>query len=290
MSAPSLPDLLVSHWELSPLPSILAVAVAVVYVGAAVRLGRRWPVRYTAAFTAGIACGVVAVDSGLDAYDDRLLSAHMSQHMILLLVAPLLLLIGRPATLALRTLRGPRRRSLARALERARPLTRAWCCLLVFALVVLLTHLPAFYDATLAHPLLHETEHGLFLIAGLLLWWPLLDGDPVLTERLSGLGRLVYLLIAMLPMALVGAYLNWQSVVVYPPYTDTARRLGVSALRDQATAGAIMWVLGNTIMVLVGLWAVMAALSDEERRQAARDRYAGIAAWPGAGLERRAPQ
>jgi putative membrane protein len=290
VSVPPLPDLLVSHWQLGPVPTALGAVAAVAYLTAALRLGRRWPLRFTLAFEAGIACTLIALDSGLDSFDDQLLSAHMSQHMILLLIAPLLLLSGRPATLALRTLHGARRRSLARALARARPLTRAWCCLVVFALVVVLTHLPAFYDATLTHPPLHEAEHGLYLLAGLLLWWPLLDGDPVLTERLGGLGRLIYLLLAMLPMALVGAYLNWGSTVVYPPYARAARPLGISALHDQATAGAIMWVLGNTVMVLVGLWAVMAALSDEERRQQARESYAAPAPWPAPRLEGRAPR
>ena len=48
----------------------------------------------------------------------------------------------------------------------------------MFAAVVVLTHLPAFYDATLRAPRLHYGEHVLYLLAGLLMWSPLLDGDP----------------------------------------------------------------------------------------------------------------
>lgn len=273
MSVPSLPELFVSHWQLDPVLAAGATLAAAAYLAGALRLGRRWPLSRTVAFTAGLACVVVALQSGLDGYDAQLLSAHMVQHMLLLLVAPLLVLLGQPLALALRVLHGQSRRNLARALARARPLTRPWWCLAVFYVVVLSTHLSAFYDLTLRHAAVHDLEHALFLLAGTLMWWPLLDGDPVLTQRLSGLGRLLYLLVGMLPMAIVGAYLNRHTTVVYAPYAQAARALGISALGDQATAGAIMWVIGNTIMVLVGLWAVMAALSAEERRQQAREAY-----------------
>jgi len=105
----------------------------------------------------------------------------------------------------------------------------------------------------------------------LLMWSPLLDADPAPRRRLNGLGKLAYLIIAMMPMALVGAYLNRHATLFYPPYGPPARALGISALDDQAQAGAIMWVAGNSVMVVVGLWAAVAAMVAEERRQVARD-------------------
>lgn len=274
MSPPTLPALFVSHWQLSwPLTAEETLSAAL-YVAAAARLGRRWPLYRTLSFLIGIGLVAVALESGLDSYDDALLSVHMTQHMLLLLGAPLFILVGRPAALALRVLRGRRRRQLAHALARTRPLMRPWWCLSAFYVIVLATHLTGFYAQTLRHPALHDAEHVLYLVAGGLLWWPLLDGDPVLTHRLSGLGRLLYLLIGMLPMAVVGAYLNRYPHVVYAAYAAPARTFGISAVSDQATAGAIMWVVGNSIMVFCGLWAVMAALSAEERRQQAREAYA----------------
>jgi putative membrane protein len=270
-AAPSLPALLVSHWEVRWPLDVAAVAAATSYVLAARRVRGGWPARRTAAFLAGIGCVLVALQSGIGAFDDRLLSAHMVQHMLLLLVAPLLLLGGRPFLLTLQALPSPRRPAIARALARVARATRPLPCLAVFYAVLLLTHLPAFYDATLTHPLLHDLEHALYLSAGLLLWWPILDADPAPTRRLGGLGRLVYVLAAMPPMALVGAFLNRHPSLVYPAYGQPGHALGVSALTDQQQAGAIMWVAGNTLMVAVGLWAVLAALVAEERRQRARE-------------------
>jgi len=277
VSAPSLLSLLVSHWTLSASVIVPAVGAAGLYVLGTRRAAGPWPARRTAAFMAGIGAVIVALQSGIDSYDDRMLSDHMIQHLLLLLVAPPLLLGGRPVILALRALPPNRRRSFARILDRARRFTGPVPSLGVFTAAVLLTHLPSFYDATLSHPALHDAEHALYLAAGLLMFSPLLDGDPVPRRRLDGLAKLVYFIVAMMPMGLIGAYLNRQATLVYPAYGPPAHALGISALRDQAQAGAIMWVIGGSIMVAVGLWAAVAAMVAEERRQVGRDARADAA-------------
>lgn len=271
MSAPSLPSLVVSHWHPSGFVDLAVAASAALYIWGTLLTRTPWPLRRTISFVGGLACVLVAVDSGIGAYDDQLLSVHMVQHMLLLLVAPLLVLTGRPVILALRTLPVPYRRSLVAMLYRMAAVARPVVCLVAFWAVLLLTHLPVFYNATLRHPALHEAEHALYLVAGLLLWWPLLDVDPVPAHRLGGLGRLVYLLATMPPMAIIGAYLNRHLVLVYPAYGPPAHAMGISAVVDQQQAGAIMWVAGSVVMIAVGLWAAIAALVAEERRQQARE-------------------
>ncbi len=285
MSAPSLLSLPVSHWSPGPTVIVPAIAAAVLYLIGIRRAGGGWPLRRTFSFLTGIVCVLVALQSGFDAYDDQLLSVHMWQHMLLLLLAPSLLLGGRPLILALRALAPPRRSALARAMARTRWMTAPGPALAVFAAVVILTHLPAFYDATLRHAGLHDLEHALYLAAGLLMFSPLLDADPAPARRLDGLGRLIYLIVAMMPMALVGAYLNRHATLFYPAYGPPARALGVSGLDDQGHAGAIMWVGGNVFMVAVGLWTALAAMVAEERRLVAREARAASAI----NSERRSP-
>jgi cytochrome c oxidase assembly factor CtaG len=271
MSAPSLPSLLVSDWAPTWPVVLPAAASAALYARAAARAPRSWPLRRTASFLAGLGCVLLALQSGIDGYDDQLLSVHMVQHMLLLLIAPVLLLGGRPLILALRVLPPGARRRLASALARVRPVTGPVPALCVFGAVLVLTHLASLYDAAVRHPALHDLEHALYLVAGVMLFSPLLDGDPAPARRLSGLGRLAYVIAAMVPMALIGAYLNRHATLAYPAYAPPARALGIEAVDDQAQAGAIMWVAGNTIMVLVGLWAAVGAMLAEERRQRARD-------------------
>jgi cytochrome c oxidase assembly factor CtaG len=271
MSKPTPLSLLIGHWQLDWALTAQVAAVSALYLWGVQRVGRRWPLRRTISFLAGIAVVLVALESGLDRFDDRLLSVHMIQHLLLLILAPLLLVGGRPALLALRALPTQERRTLARALSRARPFTGPLSCLGVFTAVIVITHVPSFYEATLRHSALHDAEHLSYLIAGSLMWWPLLDGDPAPRRRLSGLGKLVYLLAAMPSMALIGAYLNRHPTLVYPAYAPPAHALGVSAVVDQQQAGAIMWVLGTSIIVAAGLWAAVAGMVAEERRLRARE-------------------
>ena len=272
MSAPALPTLMWHHWEPAWALDALVALTALGYLQAARCIPGRWPARRTLAFLAGLACVVIALQSGIDAYDDRLLSDHMVQHLMLLELAPLLMLAGRPGILLLRSAPRPSRQVIAHRFTQVRPLTRPLFCLALFSVVVSLTHLPFFYDATLRHPALHEFEHALYVTAGLFLWWPVVDGNPVPGRRLDGFGRLAYVIAAMLPMTLVGAYLDRAPSLVYAAYGPPARALGISAVVNQQQAGAIMWVLGSTLMVGAGLWLAMAALVAEERRMQVAER------------------
>ena len=197
MSPPALPTLLWHAWAPTWSLDVEAVLAGLLYLLAVRRTRSRWPARRTAAFLAGIACVLVALQSGIDAYGDRMLSVHMVQHLLLLELAPLLVLAGRPGLLLLRAAPRSARPVLVRGLERLRPLTHPIACLAVFGVVVAATHLPGFYDATLRSPALHDAEHVLYLLAGLLMWWPLLDPDPLARHRLDGFARLVYVIAAM---------------------------------------------------------------------------------------------
>lgn len=276
MTAPPLLTLLWRGWEPAwSLDAMAALAVAL-YVLAVRRARAPWPARRGFAFAVGVACVLVALQSGVGAFDDRMLSAHMVQHLMLLEVAPLMLLAGRPGLLALRAAPRNARPWIVRRLEALRPLTEPVWCLVLFGVAVSATHLPAFYDATLRHPALHDGEHLLYLGAGLLMWWPLVDADPLARRRLTGLGRLVYLIVAMVPMSILGAYLSRHTSLVYGGYAAPARALGISAVADQQQAGAIMWVIGSTVMIAAGLWQAMVAMMEEERRLVVRERRTAL--------------
>ncbi len=281
MSPSEVARLFVTHWHVAVSLDVEVALVATVYLWA-LRRTRRWPAGRTLAFLAGLAVILVALQSGVDAYDDRLLSVHMVQHMLLLLLAPLLLLAGRPQVLVLRATPAGGRAHLLQVMRLLRPLTHPLGALIVFTIVLVGTHLPAFYDATLRHPGLHDGEHALYVVAGLLLLSPLLDGDPVPAHRLGGLGRLIYMLAAMPAMAAVGAYLNRHTPLVYAPYGAPTRALGINPLVDQDQAGAIMWVAGDLFMAAVGLSSALAAMVGAERRQQAREAYAARSGWPDA--------
>jgi putative copper resistance protein D len=274
VTAPSIPQLLVGRWQPSWPVLLEAAAVVLLYAVAGTRT-RGWPLARTGSFTAGVGLVVLALCSGLDAYDERLLSAHMTQHLLLLLAAPLLLLAGRPGALALRALPPRARPELARILRRGESVAHPAVCLAVFYAVVIGTQVPGVFDAAARHSGLHAVEHGLYLLAGMLYLWPLVGATSV-RRRLGGLASFVYVIAAMPACALVGAYLNRAASVVYPLYRAPAQQLGVSALTDQAQAGAIMWVGAHAFLIGLALWLLMSRLSAEERRQQLRETHGAV--------------
>lgn len=267
----SLVGLLVHGWQFAAVPSALCALTAAVYLGAVRRTPRPWPAAHTLAFLAGLATIVVALDSGIGAEDGWRLSAHMLQHVLLLDLAPPLLLEGMPGRLLLGVLGRPYRRRVGRALMVVGHQLGPIRCLVIYTVVLLGTHVPVIFDAALVHPLLHDAQHVAYLLAGTILWWPLL-GSPN-PRRVGPVPRLLYLTAAMVPMTLFGAWLNRDPTLLYPLYAAPARSLGISALADQQQAGAIMWVLGTAVMGLLGLVTVVRSLLAAERRQQARERH-----------------
>ncbi|MEA2425859.1 MAG: hypothetical protein QOH13_2269 [Thermoleophilaceae bacterium] len=246
------------------------VAFALLYALGARRV-RHWPAWRSAAFGAGLAVLALALCGGVEQWADRMVSVHMTQHLLLSLVAAPLLVLGAPVRLALGALPPSSARGLARlAAGRAGMLTHPVAAAVLFAASGLLLHVPAVYDASLRDPWLHAGIHAAFLTAALLFWTPLLAPEP-LAHRMSATAKLAYLLLAMPAMAVVGVVLNTSAGVVYAPYAAPARTLGISALADQQLAGALMWLGGGTVIGAAFLICGWQALLAEERRAVLRE-------------------
>jgi putative membrane protein len=271
--APS-PAELLSGWQLGPPVATIVAAGAAYALG--VRRARAWPRRQTAAFALGLAVLLLALQSGVHAWGERLQSVHMAQHLLLCLVAAPLLVAGAPVTLALRSLRGRGPRRLA-ALLRSRGTRLAAHPATGFAALaaaMLATHLTPLYEAAARHALVHDAEHALLLAGGLLFWAPLVAADPV-PRRPGAAGRIGWLLAAMVPMGVVGAVLL-TSGPRSTSYERSAALLGVSPAADQAHAAVVMW-LGGSLVMSIGLTLLVGAALREEEQRARRRETAG--AW-----------
>jgi putative membrane protein len=136
-------------------------------------------------FGGGLALAVLPLVSPLDAEADRQFSAHMLQHVLVADAGPALLLLA---------VRGPLLAfvlpvALGRVVARIERLP-VWASLAAWGLVIGAWHVPAVYDAALAHAPLHDLEHASFAGVGLLVWTQLLD--PARRKRLSGTQRLAF--------------------------------------------------------------------------------------------------
>jgi cytochrome c oxidase assembly factor CtaG len=236
------------------------------------RIRGRRPVRLwqIVAFVAGLVALAAALSGPVDALADASFVAHMGQHIVLLMLAPPLLLLGDPLRLALSA--SPRRvaRRLARILRSTLVhwLTAPLVAWLVFVAAIWTVHLSPLYEAALQNEAVHAGEHGLLLGAALLFWYPLVGMGPTL-HPFGHLARLLYLLLATPQNAFLGLAIYQARHVLYAHYLVTPNPFHVSALADQEAAGELMWIAGSLVM-FVALLLVAADWARNDARLAVR--------------------
>jgi cytochrome c oxidase assembly factor CtaG/polyferredoxin len=236
------------------------LALALLYLRGWRRIRRTRPLIFppwrAACFLAGLFSLWIAIASPLNTLDNLLLVAHMTQHLILMSVAPPLLLLGAPVVPLLRGLpRSVLRDGLGPffrtpLLHRVtRVLTHPVFAWLAMNLAYLGWHVPPAYELALRSPGWHEVEHACFLGTSLLFWFPVIQPWPSVS-RGSRWAMLPYLAGADLVNTALSAFLCFAGRVIYPSYANVPRIFGSSALGDQVAAGALMWVLGSIFFLL----------------------------------------
>ncbi|MFL6417712.1 MAG: cytochrome c oxidase assembly protein [Bryobacteraceae bacterium] len=219
-------------------------------------------------FLAGLAILGLALDSPLDAFDKLFLSAHMTQHLLLLSIAPPLLLMGRPV---LPLLRGLPKRFVKEAigpfltspgcLRISHWLTSMPVAWLLFAISTVAWHFPPAYDLALRSNFWHEVQHACFFWTGLLFWIPLIQQTPG-KSRWPAWAPIPYLLFADLVNTVLSATFVFAGRVIYPSY-ESVHIGSISAITDQTLAGAIMWVPGSVVYLIPAVVFAMRLFSPE---------------------------
>jgi putative membrane protein len=267
--------MLLGAWTPNASLIVALAGAALLYLLAIGRRHRGWPAWRTCSFLSGLLAMAVALMSGLDRYAEQLLSVHMTQHLLLALISPALLLCGAPVRLALGSSPAPMRAALAAALSSRplRTLSNPAIGFVLFAGTMLATHLTGLFELALEDQTAHAFEHAAYFWAGVLLLAPLIAADP-LAHPPAPLARFCWLMGAMTVMAVPGALLTFATGVRYPFYLAPARALGRSALADEHLAGVIMWIGGGVAMFVLALAVAMSAMLAEERRQKRRELHA----------------
>jgi cytochrome c oxidase assembly factor CtaG len=264
---------LASAWEAVPAVLAGAALASGLFVQGFVRLRRRGRTDHAGwsravLFFLGLSVLVLALVSPIDTIGEQyLLSAHMLQHVLLGDVAPALILLA---------LRGPLLFFLLPAaalvpLAHVRPLraalgflVRPRVTILFWATVSAVWHVPALYDYTLTHQVTHDLEHLLFLVAGLLVWFQLID--PAHRAALTRGGRVGLAVGIFTAGQILSMVLFFSLEPLYPYYADqTERLLGLSALNDQRIAGVVMMF---EQALTLGTCAAILLLSDDQERRA----------------------
>ena len=170
---------------LGPLAAVLAVVGYVVFAGRARRVRRTWPVARTVSWIACCVLATSAVSGPLAEAGTTSRTAHMAGRVLLGMLAPLLLVLAAPVTLALRALPVEAARRLSRVL-RSRPLRvlnePSVAAVLNVGGLWLLYETPLL-DLAHRHPLVDVAVHLHVLLAGYLLTAVLVGRDPLPHRR-----------------------------------------------------------------------------------------------------------
>jgi putative copper resistance protein D len=242
------------------------VAAAAWYLGAVLRLrrrGRSWSNWRTTAFLAGVLALDIAVVSGLASYDDSVFSVHVVQHLLLMMVAPPLLALGAPVTLAIQAAKRPLQTGVIHLLHHpvVRILTMPVVAGVLYYGSMYVDLLTSFYPFSLRHPVVHNASHLVIFLLGCLFWWPMLAVDQ-LPNRPSFSTRIIAMFVGMPFEVFLGlAVMNLGSPIA-PEHT----------LSDTHAGGAVFWGASMLITFAAALVMLHQWMSQEERTAARRDR------------------
>ena len=275
---------LLTDWRFDLVFGTLAITLAVLYVLGVRRLrarGDAWPVGRTLAWLLGCLVLLVATSSGFGRYSPAMFSIHMETHMMLSMLAPVLLVLGGPVSLALRALPvagrdgppGPREWLLAAVRSpMSKALTHPVVALVLFVGSFYVLYFSGLFEVAVEKHWAHLLMNAHFLIVGYLFYWPVIGVDPS-PRRLPHVARLG-MVFASLPFhAFFGVILmGMQTVVAEPFYQALALPWAADLLADQRLGGGIAWAAGEVplLLVLVALLVQWAKADDREARRVDR--------------------
>jgi cytochrome c oxidase assembly factor CtaG len=258
------------RWQFAPVVTGFVVLVGGLYLWGVLRVRRRhparpWPLWRTALFLGGLGVVVIATQSGIGSYDDVLFWDHMVQHLLLLMVAPPMLVVGQPATLLLHASRNPWHTWTKKLLRSRAVAAITWppFTVALYIATIVGTHLTSFMNTVLANETVHNGEHVLFLVAGYLYFLPLIGREPI-RWRISYPSRIFLLFLAMPVDAFTGLVLGSEGSNPFPRLAQGRPAWAPSPLSDVHIGGAVMWVGGAGLMFVL-LMTVFFAWSREQR-------------------------
>jgi len=222
-----------------------------------------------AAFACGSLAVAVALLSPLDELAERLFTAHMAQHELLMVVGAPLIAFSSPLVAYLWALPARGRRTAMTA-TRGRGLGAVWMALtaaptvwILHGLALWIWHMPSLYDAALQSEAIHAVQHLCFFSTAALFWWGMAHGR----YGRSGYGAaVVYIFATAVHSGVLGALLTFSPHVWYPLYDRATQTAGLTPLEDQQLAGLLMWVPASVVFVAGGLYFFAAWLQESGRR------------------------
>lgn len=231
-------------------------------------LGRVVSTRRVLCFGGAVAATALALFSPIDTVGEALFSVHMVQHLVLMMVAAPLFVLGDPMMACLWALPVHTRRTVGAWWRRSVRLRAVWgtstrpvVAWIAHVATLWLWHMPALYERALLDERIHVVEHASFFVTALLFWWPLLRPHG---RRPHAPVAIAYLFAATLQGTILGALITLARHPWYTVHYGTTQAWGLSPLEDQQLAGLIMWVPAGLLYLGPVIWLAVRTLSERE--------------------------
>jgi putative membrane protein len=259
-------------WQWGPFSLVVAgvlIVLAYWYLRADWELasrGRRWPGGRTVAFLAGLVTVDAALQSPVATFANSYFQAHIVQHLLLMIAAPLLLALGAPSTLLLQT---ASRQTKIRWLKilRSRPFmvvsnpAVAWFFYFGLMFVFFLTPL---INVAMLHMPIMDAFNLTFLMGGCLYWWPIIDVDPIVHWNMGYGAKMLNVLLGGFPDVLIGLAIISARAPIASMYTLASTHAG----------GGLLWMSTEFVTLAACVPILLQWMHSDDRanaRQAAKD-------------------
>ena len=270
-------------WYPNVMFTFLALAMVGFYLAGVWKLRKRgddWSHVRTLVWVLGWAMVWFVTSSGVGKYAMAMFSVHMVQHMALNMAAPILIVLGAPVTLALRTLRpsrgrGPREWILGVVHSKfAKAVSHPLIALAIYLSSLYVMYFTPMFEWAMRSHAGHLFMLVHFLGAGCLFFWVIIGPDPK-PHKLSYPAKVLIFFIALVFHAIFGLTLMLTTEVIAESwYAGLGLEWHTDLLDDQQTGGGIAWAFGEipalfVLAALIGQWS-----KSDEREGRRLDRMA----------------
>ncbi|NOJ38418.1 cytochrome c oxidase assembly protein [Bradyrhizobium australiense] len=265
-------------WLLTPLYVVgISFYVGTQRIWQTAGFGHGVQVRQVAAFWTGWLVLGLAITSPLHWLGERLFSAHMIEHELMMMVSAPLMAYARINGAMLWSLPRGWRPAAGRVLTSG-VIGACWCAIshpvtatALHGLALWLWHALPFYRLALENVAAHRLQHITFFLTALLFWWVLFYGRGTgRSMRIRDGISVACLFVTVLHSGLLGALLTLSPRVWFPQQGLLAADFGLTPLEDQQLAGLVMWIPMGTLYTCAGLFFAHRWLSRSSRTAAAR--------------------
>lgn len=282
---------LADNWSFDPFAIIALILVCWHEIGLASLARRSRPERTRQRrlrslwFYGGLVVLLIAVESPIDYWSDRYFFMHMIQHLLLMLAAPVLIVVGAPWQPLLDGLPGRLGRTATKQVMTggwARPvravgefLLRPWVAVIGFNLAMVVWHLPGPFDLSVRNQAVHIwLLHGSFFVLGVLFWLQFIPSPPF-RIRLSRPAQATALVLTNVQMWILAMSMSFLTATSWYPVYDHIPGVTLPPFADQQIGAAILWVCGDFWAVPAMIYVIRRMLAEEGDVGKAMDRILG---------------